>query len=74
VSNSKILSAIVGQAREEMRANFFVAGELCRRGYSAVVTLGKGPNASARVVASFQPPPAFAFGHVTAKPRSLPLG
>ena len=25
-------------------SQFFVAGELCRRGYSAVVTLGNTPN------------------------------
>ena len=25
-------------------SQFFIAGELCRRGYSAVVTLGNTPN------------------------------
>ena len=37
----------LGQHDKSHRANasqFFVAGELCRRGYSAVVTLGNTPN------------------------------
>lgn len=48
MSKSKNLSAIVGLGIDKSaRGNasqFFVAGELCRRGYSAVVTLGNTPN------------------------------
>lgn len=42
-----IESAIARGIDKSTRGNasqFFVAGELCRRGYSAVVTLGNTPN------------------------------
>jgi hypothetical protein len=42
--NVDILQPKVGKGHRGNASQFFVAGELCRRGHSAVVTLGNTPN------------------------------